>query len=283
MKIVIPCYNYLLDEKLIIDGGSVWLNNLRMAFNKLGHDCEMVSLEWTGEADVMICQSEWSETTSYKAFKGKKIILAGHFIDTVYPKVKEIKADLFLTTWKGECTKRYNNAQFIPHAYNNLHPAKPRKENNKVMWCGNKYALRDEGWLEGIGVEDVKTHPSELDSVYEGNVCANIHADCQLGIVTEDPSKILEEPGMMINERFWTVIGAGGILIQQYHPQILDFFEEDEIIMCKTKEEFQEKCRYYLEHRDEGVEFYKRARTKVLQDHLYIHRAKNIIYLLGNA
>lgn len=280
MKIVIPCFNYLLNEELIFDGGSIYLNNLKMAFLEIGQDCELVPLDWKGKADLMIIQSEWVGRDSFRQFLGKKIVIAGHFIDSVYPDPKEIKADHFITTWIGECTECYPDAVFIPHGYNNLHPKKERKNFNKVVWCGNKYPLRDEGWLEGMDIDDVKIHPREIDSIYEGNVVGNVHGKFQLGEISNEPSRIADKLGWMINERFWTVIGAGGILIQQYHPQILTFFEEDEIIMAKTKEEFQERCKYYLEHREEGIEFYKRARKKILDNHTYVHRANKILEIL---
>ena len=280
MKIAIACYNYQLSSDLIIDGGSVWLNNLAQAFTKLGHDCSLASLDSEIEADLLICQSEWSETLAWSSFKGKKICLLGHFIKAAYPDPKEIKADLILTVWRGELLLEGFKTEFVPHAFNDCQET--IKENKtEIIWLGNTYNLRKEDWLEGLEVKRLSgVHPDKLNQLYCGNVIPNIHAPCQMGEISTDPSAFADKSGTMLNERFWQAIGAGGILIQQYHPQVLDFFQEDEIIMCKTKQEFQEKCQYYKEHPEEGIKFYQRAREKVLKEHTYIHRAKHIIHLL---
>lgn len=269
--IAIACYNYKLDKEKIIDGGSIWLNNIRTALELVGHKVKFVGLDKPTEAAVLIIQSEWVGTEVYMTFKGRKIVLLGHFIKAAYPDPKAIEAELF-TTWKGELVEDFKTT-FFPHACPNVESEKIDK--GKVVWCGNTYALRDEGWLNGIDVSRLSNiSTSELTGAYRGSVCPNIHGDFQLGAVSTEPSRIADKAGYMINERFWHVIGAGGILIQQYNPQVLEFFKEDEIIMCKTKEEFQAKINYYRDHIEEGLKFYKRARDKVLKEHTYLNRIK---------
>jgi len=279
MKIYIAAYNYELDETLLIDGGSVFMYNLKQAFDAIGEETVLgpISVDFNG--DVLLIQSEWCDAW-YDCFKGKKIVVLGHFLhDGVYGNPHTIKSDLLITTWKGEITEGFNT-HFIPHAYNDIDDNGNSIHHEGIVWCGNCYAMRDEGWLAGLPIEQIKDHPAKIHEHYRGNICPNILGDFQLGIVSGEPSRISNKPGFMLNERFWQVIGSGGILIQQYSPHILDFFDENDIIIARTKEEFQEKCYYYLNHREEGIEFYKRAREKVLEKHKYTDRAREILNLL---
>ena len=271
MKIVLPVYNYELKKEKIIDGGSVLFNNIKRALIEAGHEAEMVDIYKGHNADVMIIQSEWVETESYKTFKGRKIVLLGHFIGGVYPNPKEIKAELF-TAWKGDLLEGFNTT-FFPHAF--IGNEREKINRGDVVWCGNTYSLRNEGWLAGVKLERIKdVTPEELTGIYKGAVCPNIHGDFQLGVVSNDTSRIADKAGYMINERFWHAIGAGGVLIQQYNPQILEFFDEDEILMTDDKDKFQWMIEYYRNHIDEGVKFYERARKKVLESHTYKERIK---------
>lgn len=269
--IAIACYNYTLDKGKILDGGSIWLNNIRKALELEGHKVKFVGLDTKIKADVLIIQSEWVGTEVYTTFKGRKIVLLGHFIKAAYPDPKEIQAELF-TTWKGELLEGFKTT-FFPHACPNVESEQIDK--GTVVWCGNTYALRDEGWLNGIDVSRLSNiSTSELTGAYRGSVCPNIYGKFQLGEISNEPSRIADKSGYMINERFWHVIGAGGILIDMYNPQVFEFFNEDEIIFAKTKEEFQAKITYYRDHLEEGIEFYQRARDKVLKEHTYLNRIK---------
>jgi spore maturation protein CgeB len=78
----------------------------------------------------------------------------------------------------------------------------------------------------------------------------------------------------MINERFWNALGAGGILVTDWVNQMGMFFEESELITAHTKEEFQEKCLYYLDHRAEGLKKLEKARARVRELHTYNQRIK---------
>lgn len=286
MKIILPAYDHNFKDGLVsgvMNGGTVWLHNICDGLKANGIDAEVIDLyskNW--EADVVIIQSEWTGLDEYRKFNGKKVVLLGHFIKGVYPDPHNMLEDLAVTVWSGEILDGFRH-KFLPHAFNDQLADCGDMNRGEMVWCGNSYALRDEGWLTGLPVTQVKgVFTAQLSSIYKGKVCPNIQGDFQQGIVSNDPSTIADKPGFMLNERFWHTIGAGGVLIQQYNPQILEFFDEDEIIMAKSKEEFQAKCRYYLEHRDEGIKFYERARAKVFKHHTYKNRAKTLIDLIKN-
>jgi hypothetical protein len=267
----IPFYN----------GGTVWLHNIAHALRYLGHEAEVISLgEDYNDCDYVIIQSEWTAMPQYQTCRTKKIVLLGHFIKHVYPDPRHMNADYLITTWKGECTDGFN-AHFIPHAYSNLIDDGGSKYAGDIVWAGNPYPLREEGWFNGIDVTRITGHPTELLMNYRSaKVCLGLHGDFQKNIVSKEESKIADKPGEMINERFWNVIGAGGLLVSDFVPQMLEFFDESELIIGKTKEEYQEKVRYYQEHKDEGIELLQKARDKILAEHTYINRVNKLIELL---
>lgn len=271
MRIVLPCINHDFSQKTV-EGGTAWLANLRDGFIQNGHEAKLVRLDSACDGDVMVIQSEWVEKYCYTSFQGKKIVLLGHFLGYPYPDPKKIQADKLVTTWKGEITDGFDT-EYTPHGYNDSFEP---KEGYGVIWAGNTYALRDEHWLSGVDLTSVSgVLPKDLP--YKGAVCPNIYGTFQLGKVSTDATRISDKPGTMINERFWQVIGSGGILIDMYNPQVFDFFSPDEIISAKTKEEFQEKIAYYKDHIEEGVAFYTRAREKIRKHHTYKQRTAQML------
>lgn len=285
MRILLPVHDYDYKEGLesgTINGGTIWLDNIAHALRDAGHEAELISLNDSWEADAIIIQSEWTGVPSYLEFKGKKVILLGHFIGGVYPDPRATNADHLITMWKGELLDGFKNVHYIPHAYSDLTDKGNVINRGDIIWAGNPYKLRKLDWLDGLPLSSVSgILPHDLLAMYRGaNVCPNIHGGFQLGEVSDDPSRIADKPGYMINERFWNVIGCGGVLVTDYNPQILDYFKEDEIIMCKTKEEFHDKVHYYNKHKEEGIRFYGRARERIRKEHTYKERVREILNII---
>ena len=127
-------------------------------------------------------------------------------------------------------------------------------------------------------MEHIRTHPQELFGIYRGaKICPNIHGDFQKNIVSDAPSKIANTPGTMINERFWNVLGCGGLLITDWTPQMEMFFKRDELIVADNKDEFQHLIDYYKEHKQEGLDKLAGAREKVLNHHTCRRRVKQLL------
>lgn len=285
MKFVLPCcdYDYKLGMKSgVINGGTVWLDNIAHALRDAGHQADLVSTgESKVEADVMIIQSEWTGTPVYLNFTGKKVVLLGHFIKHHYPDPKTIKADLLITMWKGDCVKDFNT-YFIPHAYSDLTDNKKTQYKGDIIWCGNKYPLRDENWLEELPLTNIKgVMPQDLFGIYRGaNVVCNLHGNFQKNIISTDDSKIADKPCNMINERFWNAIGGGAVLVTDYTQQMSEFFNDDELIVGRDKDDFQAKVLYFNEHKKEGLEILKKARERILKEHTYKNRVHQLLQLL---
>jgi hypothetical protein len=283
MKFKLPvCDHDYSDGKKngVINGGTVWLDNIAQALRWHGHEAELISLtgEW-GDCDYIIVQSEWTGMPNYNWTDARKIVLLGHFIKHVYPDPHAINAHILVTMWEGELLEGFKTF-FMPHAYSDLMDDQNSGDRRgDIVWAGNQYQLRDEGWLSGLGVTQIKgTEPKDLFAIYRGaNVCPNIHGDFQKNIVSTLPSRIADKPGMMINERFWNVLGCGGTLVTDYIPQMDKFFEEGELLIGKTKEEFQALIKEYNHDRSKGIERLAKAREKVRKHHTYRHRVRDLL------
>lgn len=286
MKFVLPATDYDYQEGLksgVVNGGTVWLDNIAHALRDAGHEAELVPLTANYNGDWVIIQSEWwgmPNVMDFKARGGKICALLGHFIKHVYPDPYAIKrgADLLVTMWTGECTEPFG-ARFMAHGYSDLMDNGRTTDKGEIVWVGNTYQLRDEGWLAGVNVTRITgTHPSELFGIYRGaKVCPNIHGDFQKNIVSNVGSKIADKPGTMINERFWNVLGCGGLLITDWTDQMGDYFSKDELIVAENKEHFHQLIDYYKEHKQEGLDKLAGAREKVRQHHTYRNRVADLL------
>jgi hypothetical protein len=287
MKFVLPAidYDYLVGRvDGTINGGTVWLHNICLALRFHGHEADVIPLTDHYEADYIIIQSEWLGMPNVQDFYnrgGKIITLLGHFISHVYPNIGLVRnlSHRMVTMWEGELLEGFDTL-FMPHGYSDLlDDGCSISRRGEIVWAGNPYQLRDEGYFAGLDVTLIRgTYPKELFGIYRGaNVCPNLHGDFQKGVVSTQPSRIADRPGQMLNERFWNVLGCGGVMVTDFVPQMLKWFTEDELIIGKTKEEFQELVKYYAAHPEEGREKLAQAREKVIKEHTYKERVKVIL------
>lgn len=268
-----------------VNGGTVWLDNIAKALRYWGHDAELLQIDKDIKADYLLIQGEFVDNEKVVNFKrdgGKVITLLSHFNCPHYPSLERIKelSDFIATPWEGEVCYSVE-AYFMPHAYNDLDEDDQTSQDfqGEIIFVGNTYELRHEGWIDKIGVTRLKgIHPALLPPVYRGaNVCLNIHGDFQKNIVSDKPSRVADKPGVMINERFWSVLGSGGLLITDWVPQMDKWFSEADLLAYKTEEEFREKVAYYNKHKEEGLEKLKKARELVRKKHTYRHRVKGLL------
>lgn len=272
-----------------VNGGTVWLDNIARALCWLGHEAEMVSINYPLTADYVIVQSEvigYGTLKEYKHNGGKIICLLGHFnpAHRKYPHIDTVKmlSHIMVTPWEGELLLGEEYPLF-PHAYSDLMDDKISIDRRgSVIFSGNSYPLRDESWFDTLNVTRIyKTFPWDLPAVYRGaDVCLNIHGGFQKNIVSCEMSRISDKKGMMINERFWNVLGSGGLLICDWIPQMGRWFDRDELIVAETKEEFKELVKYYLEHKQEGLDRLAVAREKVRFMHTYRKRVGDLLKYL---
>ena len=282
MKFTIPVINPTLNRDKLIDGASVWLNNIAHALRQEGHEVILCNLTDNYSGDYVIIQSEWISLPNVQTYKnegGKVICLLGHFIDHVYPAIDKVKemSDLMVTAWKGELLEGFDT-HYIPHAFGKNLLTDESDDRGDIVWAGNTYALRDEGPMSGVDMYRIEgTQPRDVSKIYRGaKICPNLHGSFQYGKVSQEPSKIADKPGMMINERTFHISGCGGFQLCQEHPLLSEFFPE----IATFKDDFKQKVTYYLRNPQEREALAKKNQEHVLNNHTYGNRVKKLLSLI---
>jgi len=271
-----------------INGGTAWLWHIQHTLQAMGHEAFMVDNgSYIPDADVVIIQSEWYGTQGqperFKAMRKngtKLVVILGHFIGGVYYNPYWIEADVFVSTWKGPVIdNNKHKVKFWPHAYCDVCDKEGSERKGDVIWVGNNYPLRNEGWFDRINVTKVQgIMPDELGKLYRGSqICINLHGSFQKGEVSTLPSTLATEPGFACNERLFQVCGAGGFQIADDNPQIREFYTEEEVVCAKDAEDFKGKIDFYLDNPEARQKFVEKAKERTMCDHTYRKRCENLI------
>lgn len=268
-----------------INGGTVWLDNICQALNHLGHDAFLSQTSQKIDADYAIVQSEFIENRNiieYKQKGGKVICLVSHFKCDHYPPIERVKelSDILVTPYEGLLTASID-ALYLPHAYNDLADDGKVESRGEIVFSGNSYDLRREDWFEGLDITRINgLLPKDLPAIYRGaDVCVNIHGGWQKGDVSHLSCAVADKPGYLINERFWHVLGSGGLLVTDWVPSMEKWFKKDELIVANTKKEFQELVKYYNQNKKAGLALLDKAIERVRREHTYVHRVEKLLKL----
>lgn len=80
-----------------------------------------------------------------------------------------------------------------------------------------------------------------------------------------------------LNMRSFDIPACGGFMLTNFRHDLLRLFREDEIAYFKNMDELQEKVRFYLENPKERQAIAERGQARVLKEHTFIHRMKEIL------
>ena len=94
-------------------------------------------------------------------------------------------------------------------------------------------------------------------------------------IVLNDHWDDMREEGLISN-RIFDVLGAGAFVISDFMPELEEIFDGC-LETYKSKEELQEKVKYYMEHPDERELMAKRGQKEVLENHTFAERVLTIV------
>jgi ssDNA-binding Zn-finger/Zn-ribbon topoisomerase 1 len=257
-----------------------------------GHALKFLGHEWGGlldlntpippDGDYIIFQSEWYRAINrhLELTKAKSICWLGTFLSNIIydmPTIAEMgdRCDYFMTQWQGKCfayaremLQRYGkDLYYLPHAAcHECDTEGVRIPAPTTIFIGHHYPERDENWLDGAKVTKLEVPLEDAKNYYKSAiVCPNCHGDFQRNKRTE----FFEVEGEMINDRIFKIIAAGGFAISDNTPMVKEFFTEDEVPYCETKEEFIEKINYFVAHPDERKLYMEKAQARVKKDHLY--------------
>jgi len=85
-----------------------------------------------------------------------------------------------------------------------------------------------------------------------------------------------------VNRRTYDIAGCGGFQLADYKRDMEKVFKVNEEIICyKTIEELKKLIPYYLNHPDERSQIAGAAHERVIKEHTYDHRAKQILEIIS--
>ena len=117
-------------------------------------------------------------------------------------------------------------------------------------------------------VRGLKLSLEDEHKVYSSSLISlNIHGDYQ------------RINGKDFNERTFKIIASGGFEISDNVKVLRKYFTEKELVMAENTGDWFEKIAYYLKYPERKKRIIKRGREKILQEHTYLHRAKQFIKL----
>lgn len=282
-------YFYVTDPSLKdCNGASLVMAHQGHALEVLGHSFELISLhdEVPTDADFVFFQSEWWNVLKQKLERStaKRVCWVGHFLNnTEYgmPELSTIKADFYHTQYVGKAVewaekKIGQPLIYLPHAGCHVCNGQGEIIENvpKTLIVMASYKERREDWIEYAGVNKVKAPYDKVKDLYASAlVCPNLHGDWQKG----EPCALMHIPAFMINDRLFQVVLSGGFAVSDNNPIVKEFFEESEIPYANTREEYKRMIEFFAENPEKRLPFMKRAKKRVLKEHLYTHRMTNFL------
>jgi len=265
-----------------------------------GHALKHLGHEWGGlldlnspippDGDFIIFQSEWYRAINrhLELTKAKSICWLGTFLSNLIydmPQISEMaeRCDYFMTQWQGkafaygrEMLVRYKkDIYYLPHGWCEdcdtegvIIPAP------KTLFIGHHYPERGEDWLDMAGVEKIEVPMEDCKNYYKSAiVCPNLSGDFQKDRRTD----FFEVEGRMLNDRVFKIIMAGGFCVQDDTEILREFYDEDEVPMAHSAEEYKKLIDYYVANPDERLPFMKKAVERTKREHSYTTRWKKYI------
>lgn len=151
-----------------------------------------------------------------------------------------------------------------------------RKYNVKVY--GSDWTFNDKllGYLQKVGqyfnidpLKKVRTVKLPLDDerkVYSSStISLNIHENHQ------------RLNGKDFNERTFKIIASGGFEICDNVKVLRRYFTEKELVIAQNTKDWFHMIEYYIKHPDKRIPIIKAGIKKILKEHTYINRVKQII------
>lgn len=82
--------------------------------------------------------------------------------------------------------------------------------------------------------------------------------------------------------RVYEALACGAFLVVDEQKDVISSFKDrEELVVFRDKDEFRQLVKYYLERPEERKRIAENGRRKVLAEHTYVHRVKDILKLTG--
>lgn len=151
-----------------------------------------------------------------------------------------------------------------------------KKYNVKIYGSDWTLGSRLLGYVQKVGqyfniepLKHVRKVPLSLEDerkVYSSStISLNIHED------------FARKFGSDFNERTLKIPASGGFEICDNVRAVRDHFDENELVVAKNTDDWFEKIDYYIKHPEKRIPIIEAGRRKVLAEHTYHNRARQII------
>jgi len=119
--------------------------------------------------------------------------------------------------------------------------------------------------------EGRRLEPEEYNKIFNASkINLNLHSSTY--------HKGVNPFGDFVNPRTFEIASAGGFQLVDYRSELSQLFEIGKEIVCyKDIDDLREKALYYLQHSEEREEIASRGQARVLEEHNYENRMKEMI------
>lgn len=129
---------------------------------------------------------------------------------------------------------------------------------------GNKLVVYGTGW------------PYKSKGYADDAVVNRVFNRSKINLCLHEPGLVQSTP-LHVSERIFKVSGIGGLAISDHNECIKEYFKTGEYVMASTPKEMIELCHYYLEHPEQAQTIAKAAQSRVLHDHTYKKRTRDLL------
>lgn len=135
----------------------------------------------------------------------------------------------------------------------------------------------------GYGWEQGRLSPHEMVTVINSSkICLNLSNASEQAHSRWLPWPWKKHPPLQIKARDFEVPGCGTLLLTGWNPTLATYFDIDKEIVCyKNKRKLIEKAKYYLTHDEERETIAARGYARVMREHTYAHRFRDIFMQMG--
>jgi spore maturation protein CgeB len=82
--------------------------------------------------------------------------------------------------------------------------------------------------------------------------------------------------------RVFDICSCGGFMLTDYRHDVATLFDRnEEIVVYNDGKDLRRKVEYYLTHPQERKEIAQRARSRVLKEHTFLHRMREILSIVS--
>lgn len=216
-----------------------------------------------------------------------------------YKKYLSYFTHIFLIDREGveKLRKEGFNAYYMPLALSDFCTNRSRhKKKYKLGFIGTIYPNRMEMltsvpekllnlWSSNFEKDTAVMYP-ELKRCFRGSVWGQKMlekmAEVEILINPVHRSYMLGKTDNVTNFRNFESLGEHTFQLSEFKPAIREIFDENEVATYTCLEDLKSKIDYYLSKPKLCLEMVKRARQKVLSEHLYSHRMKRIVEIVNS-